>query len=148
MSATPSSDEQSVDPRRSALMARIRGKNTKPEIVVRRLAHSLGYRFRLHRRDLPGSPDLVFPSRRKIIFVHGCFWHRHPRCKKTTTPSTRRDFWRNKFEQNVERDIRNEIALIAAGWDLLVIWECETTDIEKLTETLHLFLGPSVSTNP
>jgi len=130
-------------------MARIRGKDTKPELIVRRLAHALGYRFRLHRRDLPGSPDLVFPSRRKIVFVHGCFWHRHPGCKKTTTPSTRHDFWQKKFDQNVERDIRKEVQLIAAGWDVLVVWECETRDAARLTSTLREFLGaPNPSTKP
>src|ERR1700693_3779959 len=95
------SNEALPDPRRSALMARIRGKNTQPEIVVRRAAHALGYRFRLYRPDLPGSPDLVFPRLRKVILVHGCYWHRHPACSRTTTPKTRRSFWAAKFARNV-----------------------------------------------
>lgn len=127
---------------RSALMARIRGKDTKPEMIVRRLAHGLGYRYGLHRKGLPGSPDLVFPSRRKVVFVHGCFWHRHPGCRKASTPGTRREFWEAKFERNVERDIRKEIQLMAAGWEVLVIWECETRDVERLAATLRNFLGP------
>ena len=123
-------------------MARIHGKNTKPELVVRRLAHALGYRFRLHRKDLPGSPDLVFPTRRKVVFVHGCFWHRHPGCKKASTPTTRRSFWETKFDQNVERDVRKEVQLMAAGWEVLVIWECETRDAEAVAARLREFLGP------
>ncbi|WP_279595757.1 very short patch repair endonuclease [Methylobacterium sp. J-090] len=131
-----------VDASRSALMGRIKGKDTKPEMIVRRLAHRLGYRFRLHRRDLPGSPDLVFPSRRKVVFVHGCFWHRHPGCRRASTPSTRRTFWQAKFDRNVERDIRQEIELMAAGWEVLVIWECETRDLNRLNSALINFLEP------
>ncbi|KAB1069983.1 DNA mismatch endonuclease Vsr [Methylobacterium planeticum] len=135
-----------VDPARSALMQRIRGKNTKPELLVRRLIHSMGYRFRLHRRDLPGRPDLVFPSRRKVIFVHGCFWHRHLGCKKASTPTTRRDFWQTKFAQNVERDARKERELQQAGWDVFVVWECETGDLKRLSGRLSEFLGPPAVT--
>ncbi len=138
--------EAPVDAGRSALMARIRGKDTKPELVVRRLVHAMGYRYRLHRRDLPGSPDLVFKSRRKVVFVHGCFWHRHPGCKKASTPSTRREFWQEKFDQNVERDVRKEIQLMAAGWAVLVIWECQTKDAERLTATLRHFLETTEET--
>ena len=126
--------------RRSAIMSRIRGKNTKPELVVRRLAHAMGYRFRLHRRDLPGSPDLVFPGRRKVVFVHGCFWHRHEGCRKTTTPKTRAEFWAKKFARNVERDAENHAALKEKGWDHLVVWECETTDLDALALRLREFL--------
>lgn len=129
-----------VDPRRSKLMARVRQRNTAPEIIVRRTAHMLGYRFRLHRRDLPGSPDVVFPSRRKVIFVHGCFWHRHPGCKKATTPKTRREFWKEKFRQNKKRDARNIHSLSTLGWKVLVVWECETRDTKKLARTLRTFL--------
>ena len=134
-------DEPAPNAFRSALMSRIHGKDTKPELVVRRLVHGLGYRFRLHRRELPGSPDLVFLSRRKVIFVHGCFWHRHPGCKKASTPSTRRSFWETKFDQNVERDIRKEVQLMELGWEVLLIWECETRDVVQLTATLRKFLG-------
>ncbi|MCJ2068896.1 very short patch repair endonuclease [Methylobacterium sp. J-030] len=134
---------------RSRLMGKVRGKDTTPEIKTRKVAHAFGYRFRLHRRDLPGSPDLVFPARQKVIFVHGCFWHRHPGCRKASTPTTRRTFWQEKFDRNVERDVRKEIQLIAAGWDVLVIWECETRDVERLTKTLQEFLGaPGTSTKP
>ncbi|WP_288586512.1 very short patch repair endonuclease [uncultured Methylobacterium sp.] len=126
---------------RSQLMGKVRGKNTSPEIAVRKIAHALGYRFRLHRKDLPGSPDLAFPSRRKVVFVHGCFWHRHPGCSKATTPKTRIEFWQAKFGRNVERDARNERELKQAGWDVLVVWECETRDLAALTAKLQDFLG-------
>ncbi|MCJ2143685.1 very short patch repair endonuclease [Methylobacterium sp. E-066] len=122
-------------------MAAVKGRNTTPEMAVRRLAHALGYRFRLCRKDLPGSPDLVFSSRSKVIFVHGCFWHRHPGCRKASTPSTRVDFWQAKFDRNVERDLRNGVRLMAAGWDVLEIWECQTRDRERLAATLQDFLG-------
>lgn len=126
-------------------MSRVRGKNTAPEFVVRGLAHALGYRFRLHRKDLPGSPDLVFPSRHKVVFVHGCYWHRHPGCRRASTPGTRRDFWEAKFARNVERDARKERELRQAGWDVLTIWECETRDVERLATIAWDFLGPSKS---
>lgn len=114
---------------RSALMARIRGKDTKPELVVRRFLHQNGFRFRLQRRDLPGRPDIVLPKLRSVIFVHGCFWHRHAGCFRTTTPTTRRDFWEHKFKQNIERDLRNVAELSVQGWKTLTIWECEVTEI-------------------
>lgn len=127
---------------RGRLMGRVRGKDTKPELVVRRIAHRLGYRFRLHRRELPGSPDLVFASRRKAIFVHGCYWHRH-RCNKATTPKTNIDFWQKKFDDNVVRDMRNMNDLAKEGWDALVVWQCETQRADMLAERLVEFLGPS-----
>lgn len=126
---------------RSERMARVRSKNTTPELRVRRAAHRLGYRFRLHRSDLPGSPDLVFPGRRKAIFVHGCFWHRHARCKRTRTPKSRVDFWLTKFEANVRRDRQVRAQLRRAGWSVLVVWECETDDGPRLERTLSGFLG-------
>ena len=109
---------------------------------VRRLAHSLGYRYRLHAPDLPGRPDLVFRGRRKVIFVHGCFWHRHPECPRARLPKSpeRREFWRRKFEENVRRDARQQRELCAAGWDVLVIWGCETEDLEGLKRELQAFL--------
>ena len=125
---------------RSALMARIRGKDTKPELLVRRLIHGLGYRYRLHRKELPGTPDLVFPSRKKVIFVHGCFWHRHEGCKFSTMPKTRVDFWKKKFESNVRRDSRVQEELALLGWRSMVVWECETKSLETLTEKIHRFL--------
>lgn len=124
---------------RSKLMGRIKGKNTRPEIIVRRVAHALGYRFRLHRRDLPGKPDLVFPRLKKVIFVHGCFWHRHD-CPRGTMPQTNTEFWEAKFRRNVERDEAALEALIDEGWSPLVVWECETRDRDQLERTLTQFL--------
>lgn len=131
--------------RRSWLMSRIAQKNTKPELIVRRIAHGLGFRFRLHRRDLPGTPDLVFPRLRKAIFVHGCFWHRHPGCPLASMPKTRTDYWKPKFAANVERDRRKEAELTDAGWDVQTIWECETRNPERLTDRIRRLLGPSSS---
>lgn len=134
------SPTEPVSPSRSALMARVRGQHTKPELIVRRCAHALGYRFRLHRRGLPGTPDLVFPRLRKAIFVHGCFWHRHACCSKTTTPKTRSQFWREKFRANLARDRRNQKSLRLMGWDILIVWECETNDAAALRTKLQRFL--------
>lgn len=114
--------------RRSKLMAGIRGRDTTPELMVRRIAHRMGLRFRLHRRDLPGRPDLVFPKHRLAVFVHGCFWHRHEGCRHASTPKSRIAFWTEKFAANVERDARQEVALRTLGWQVFVIWECETKD--------------------
>ncbi len=116
--------------KRSEMMSRIRSRDTKPELIVRRIAHKLGFRFRIHRRDLPGCPDIVFPKYRAVIMVHGCFWHRHPSCRYATIPKTRKQFWENKFEDNVVRDRRSQSALSQLGWRVLVIWECETKDHE------------------
>lgn len=135
---------QKVDPARSAQMALIRGKDTKPEIVVRRLVHGLGFRFRLHRKDLPGKPDIVLPRLRKAIEVRGCFWHRHPdpACSRARIPKSRQDFWIPKLEGNARRDVENERKLRAFGWDLLVIWECETVPsrCDELIRRLQDFL--------
>jgi len=125
---------------RSRLMSRIRGKDTTPEMVVRRLVHGLGYRYRLHVRDLPGCPDLVFPSRRKVIFVHGCFWHRHSCRKGRSMPATRPKFWRTKFEGNRKRDRRFMRALRRRAWDVFVVWECQTKRPEQLLPRLVDFL--------
>ena len=122
-------------------MAAIRGKDTKPEILVRRRLHRLGYHYRLHRKDLPGRPDIVLAARRKIIEIRGCYWHRHAGCRLVTTPLTRKEFWQKKFDRNVERDARNITKLEAAGWDVLVIWECETS-APDLEVRLQGFLGP------
>jgi DNA mismatch endonuclease (patch repair protein) len=113
---------------RSALMARIRGKDTSPEWGVRRFLHRNGFRYRLHRRDLPGRPDIVLPKLRTVIFVHGCFWHRHEGCAKTTTPSTRKAFWEAKFKANVERDLRKANELKAQGWRIIIVWECDVKE--------------------
>jgi len=109
---------------RSAVMSRIRGKDTKPELFVRSQLHRSGFRFRVNVRSLPGTPDIVLPRYRTVIFVHGCFWHRHKRCKYATTPSTRRDFWLAKFAANTERDRRNVAALRRLGWSVVTLWEC------------------------
>jgi len=127
--------------RRSANMARIRSKDMKPELVVRRLVHSLGYRYRLHKKDLPGKPDLVFGPRRKVIFVHGCFWHQHEGCPEGRVPKSNRSYWAPKLNRNVERDQRVQRELADAGWDVMVIWECETSDAEALKRRLRGFLG-------
>ncbi|MDB4949560.1 MAG: mismatch endonuclease Vsr [Gemmatimonadetes bacterium] len=121
------------------MMSRIRVANTAPELRIRRWLHAHGYRFRLHRRDLPGTPDIVLPRHRLVVFVHGCFWHRHPGCKRATTPVTRREFWTAKFARNQARDREAQQRLECSGWATLTIWECETKDaeaIERLFRTL------------
>ena len=105
-------------------MASIRGRDTKPEMLVRRTLHAAGFRFRLHARQMPGRPDIVLPKHRVAIFVHGCFWHRHEGCRFCTIPATRPEFWRDKFASNVERDARNNASLVASGWRVATIWEC------------------------
>ena len=112
-------------------MAAIKSKNTKPEIAVRKLLHSLGYRFRLHRKDLPGSPDIVLPKYKTVIFVHGCFWHRHEGCKYATNPKTRESFWNKKFEDNKKRDLEIKEKIKDIGWKSVIIWECEINKLIK-----------------
>ena len=119
-----------------------KGKDTKPEMVVRRLTHGLGYRYALHRRDLPGKPDMAFPARKAIIEVRGCFWHRHPGCRLAYIPKTRKGFWEDKFDANVARDARNTAALENRGWKVLTVWECETTGVNLLADKIKAFLGP------
>lgn len=123
--------------RRSWLMSRVGGKNTTPEIRVRKSAHGLGLRFRLHRRDLPGTPDLVLSKRRVALFVHGCFWHRHSGCPNASNPTTRAKYWTDKFRANVDRDARVTSELEAACWQVVVIWECETKDADGLRRILR-----------
>jgi DNA mismatch endonuclease (patch repair protein) len=123
--------------RRSWLMSRVGGKNTTPEIVVRKAAHSLGLRFRLHRKDLPGTPDLVFPKWRIAIFVHGCFWHRHSGCRKAGIPKTRTSYWQEKLDSNVRRDKRNIGLLRERGWSVFTVWECETKNVDTLRTRLR-----------
>ncbi|AVJ24610.1 very short patch repair endonuclease [Pseudomonas sp. MYb193] len=122
---------------RSDIMRAVKRANTAPEIIVRQVLHALGLRFRLHRRDLPGSPDVVLPRFRTVIFVHGCFWHRHPDCRYTTTPKTRQEYWLPKFAANIERDLRKEAQLQALGLRVLLVWECETKQREELTLRLR-----------
>lgn len=109
---------------RSRMMSRIRGSDTRPELIVRRYLHACGFRYRLHRRDLPGKPDLVLPKHRLAIFVHGCFWHRHEGCFYATSPATRKDFWRQKLDTNAARDKQQQGNLISSGWRVLIVWEC------------------------
>lgn len=129
--------------RRSQNMSRIRSVNTKPEFTVRRVAHGLGYRFRLHRKDLPGRPDLVFPRLKAIVFVHGCFWHQHEAsdCLDGRLPKSRPDYWLPKLRRNVERDAQAIARLENDGWRVLVVWECETRDQQKLRQILASFLS-------
>lgn len=128
--------------RRSANMRAIRSKDMKPEKTVRSLAHVMGYRFRLHRKDLPGRPDLVFPARRAVIFVHGCFWHQHsaPECKDARPPKSNVDYWRPKLERNQTRDAESKAALEANGWRVLVLWECQTKDETTMRQLIKAFL--------
>ena len=117
-----------VSEQRSRNMSAIKSKNTKPEIKVRKVLHSMGYRFRLHRKDLPGSPDIVLPKYKTVIFVHGCFWHRHENCKYASTPKTRQEFWEAKFRENINRDKLNQENLSSKGWKIIIVWECEIKD--------------------
>lgn len=128
---------------RSENMRRIRSKDTKPELAVRRVAHAMGFRYRLHRTDLPGKPDLVFPGRRKVVFVHGCFWHQHPdaACTDARLPKSRQEYWLPKLARNSARDRENVSALERLGWHVLTIWECETTDRARLEQLLKEFLN-------
>ena len=125
-------------------MGRIRGRDTKPELIVRRIVHRLGFRYRLHRKDLPGRPDIVIAKHRAVIFVHGCFWHRHPGCKYAYTPKTRVEFWSNKLDGNVARDKRNEIALSECGWRTMVVWECETKTPQAVSARIEEFLRNAI----
>jgi len=123
--------------KRSEVMSKIRGKNTKPELAVRSILHRMGYRFRLHRRDLPGCPDIVLPKYKTVIFVHGCFWHRHPKCKYAYNPKSRKTFWQKKFRQNVEQDKKVRKKLTRLGWKVIVIWECEIKNLNKVIRLVH-----------
>ncbi len=126
---------------RSERMSRVRGKDTKPEMTVRRLVHSMGYRYRLHSDKLPGRPDMVFAGRRKVIFVHGCFWHRHGGdCPLTRMPKSRLDFWEPKLEKNRVRDQEKQRRLREMGWDYLIVWECQLRDLDKVAERVRGFL--------
>lgn len=130
-----------TDHARSAVMRAVKSRDTKPEMTVRRAAHALGYRFRLHRKDLPGSPDLVFPSRKTAVFVHGCFWHGHDCARGARMPKTNADYWRAKIGRNVARDARARGELESLGWRTLTIWECELKDAQALATRLVGFLG-------
>jgi DNA mismatch endonuclease (patch repair protein) len=125
---------------RSERMSRVRAKDTKPELAVRHLTSALGYRYRLHRRSLPGCPDLVFPARKKVIFVHGCFWHQHQRCRQYRMPKTKLDFWLPKLSANKERDHANRAKLRRTGWAVLIVWECQLKEPGRVSHRIHAFL--------
>lgn len=128
--------------RRSANMRQIRSKDTAPELLLRQMLHRLGYRFRLHRKGLPGKPDIVFPARRKVIFVHGCFWHQHPGCREGRVPGSRREYWEPKLTRNQQRDDAAQVALIEQRWQTLTIWECEMKNTAAALQRAKEFLGP------
>lgn len=123
-------------------MSRISGGNTKPELVVRKLVHSMGFRYRLHMKNLPGKPDIVLPRHKKIIVVNGCFWHGHKSCVRSKRPVTNIEFWNSKIAGNIERDNRNNTLLKEMGWQILVVWGCETKKLDLLIEKLKIFLLP------
>ena len=126
--------------KRSEIMSRVKCKNTRPEMLVRRMIHGMGYRYRLHASDLPGKPDIVFRNRKKVIFVHGCFWHRHKNCKYSRLPKSRVTYWTEKLDKNRSRDRLNIARLRKGGWEVLVIWQCELRDIESLEKRVVQFL--------
>jgi len=124
-------------------MRRIASKDTSPELLIRKLTHRLGYRFRIHRKDLPGKPDLAFLSKKKVIFVHGCFWHQHrdPQCKISHTPKSRTDYWIPKLQRNAERDKEHQEKLNEKGWEFLIVWECQVKDLKALSARITSFVG-------
>lgn len=126
--------------KRSQIMSKVGGKNTKPELIVRSLLHRMGYRFRIHRADLPGNPDISLPRHKKVIFIHGCFWHGHIECPRAKRPSTNQEFWQKKLDKNIERDRQNIAKLDDLGWTVLVIWQCEMKDLGKLEQKIDGFM--------
>ena len=127
--------------KRSWIMSRVKGRDTKPEILVRSLVHRMGFRFRLHRPDLPGKPDIVLPRHGKVIFIHGCFWHGHKRCSKSKRPNSNNDFWNRKLNGNIKRDRQFHRELKRMGWNVLVVWECETRKPNELLRKLRRYLN-------
>lgn len=126
--------------KRSEIMRSVKSKNTRPEMIVRSLLHSYGYRYRLHDGTLPGRPDIIFKSRKKVIFVHGCFWHRHKNCKRASVPSSRQDYWIPKFQNTIARDKCNQKILVHNGWTYLIVWECEIGNPQELISRIREFL--------
>jgi len=126
---------------RSERMSRVRGKGSKPEMKLRRLVHGMGFRYRLHSQVLPGKPDMVFTGRKAVIFMHGCFWHRHPGCKLARMPKSRIDFWREKLDANRQRDLQNQARLRNMGWRVLVVWECQLGDTSAMSRIVREFLN-------
>ena len=141
-------DSPAVTEARSRVMRGNRSKDTRPEMLVRRALHGLGYRFRVHVRGLPGTPDIVFGARRAVVQVHGCFWHSHGGCRHASVPRTRASYWVPKLARNVERDAECEAALEASGWRVMVVWECEVRQLDAVLERAAAFLGPSRATRP
>jgi DNA mismatch endonuclease, patch repair protein len=133
--------------KRSDIMRQVHSTDTTPERKVRSLLHKLGCRFRIHRPDLPGKPDIVLPRRRTVIFVHGCFWHRHQGCPHATTPASRQEYWLPKFRRTVDRDRKNQEELRERGWNVVVVWECETKDLKKLAEKIGGLIAPYSSSS-
>jgi DNA mismatch endonuclease, patch repair protein len=133
---------------RSEVMSKVKGRNTLPEVKVRQALHAMGYRFRLHRKDLPGKPDIVLPKHRLCIFVHGCFWHRHPGCVRASTPQSNKEFWTKKLAGNAERDQYNAMELVKAGWRVCVIWECETKSASALEIAVNRCLNSETQAPP
>jgi DNA mismatch endonuclease (patch repair protein) len=133
--------------KRSWVMSRVRGRETSPEIKVRSLTHRLGYRFRLHRKNLPGRPDLVFPFRKKVIFVHGCFWHGHDCPRGKRTPKTNTGYWIEKIRKNIERDAKSQSELQSLGWSVLIIWECEIKNLDKIACKINEYLSDRCGIN-
>lgn len=130
----------STSEHRSYIMSRIKGKDTKPELLVRRLIYGMGYRYRLHSKDLPGKPDVIFPSKRKVIFVHGCFWHQHNGCKANHIPKSNIDYWVPKLKKTKARDAENQKKLLDKGWKCLILWECQLKKIDIVKQNIQYFL--------
>lgn len=135
---------RATDEVRSRIMASVKSRGTGPEMVLRRSLHKMGYRYRLHRADLPGTPDLTFVSRRKVLFVNGCFWHHHAGCSRAGIPTSNREFWISKFERNRKRDEENEASLRRIGWESMTVWECELRDLDSALERVSLFLETGI----
>ncbi len=127
--------------KRSSIMSTVKNRNTKPELIVRSMLHRMGYRFRIHRRDLPGNPDITLPKHKKIVFVHGCFWHGHKKCRRAKRPTTNQEFWNKKLNSNIKRDNKNVLELNKAGWQTLVVWSCEIKDKDNLMQRLQNFIA-------
>ena len=140
--------ERHKETHRSRIMSSVKPRDTKPELIVRSMLHGLGFRFRLYRDDLPGKPDIVLPRLRKVVFVHGCFWHQHQGCSKARRPRTNIDFWNTKLDRNIARDLENYADLESQSWRYLVIWECETSQSDRLVRRLMGFLGGSQTPSP
>jgi DNA mismatch endonuclease (patch repair protein) len=131
--------------KRSAMMSSVGSKDTKPEMIVRRILHGMGYRFRVHSSTLPGTPDVVLPRHRKVVFVHGCFWHGHPGCKNAARPASNTEFWDSKLDRNISRDAAVKRELEEQGWDVFVVWECEARDKDALAASLRDFMEAKIS---